>query len=111
MKDREYMNETLTEQLGETARRVAEAGRDTALRATDYVRDGLGRAADLAHDWSSKAEEQIADLTSHPPDAWTRQLRGFVEQNPLKSLLITIAIGYVLGKLLGHGERTAGGRL
>jgi ElaB/YqjD/DUF883 family membrane-anchored ribosome-binding protein len=111
MKDREYMNETLTEQLGETARRVAEAGRDTASRATDYVRDGLGRAADLAHDWSSKAGEQIADITGRQPDAWTRQVRGFVEQNPMKSLLITIAIGYMLGKLLGHGDRTADSRL
>jgi ElaB/YqjD/DUF883 family membrane-anchored ribosome-binding protein len=103
MKDREHIGEALTEQLGETARRVAEAGRETASRATDYVRDGLGLAADLAHDWSSKAGDQIADLTGRPPDVWTRELRGFVEQNPMKSLLITIGIGYVLGKLMKHG--------
>jgi len=103
MNDRENVNETTTEQLGEAARRVAEAGRETASRTTEYVRDGLGRAADYAHDWSTKASGQIAELTGQPPEAWTRQLRSFVEQHPMKSLLITVGIGYVLGKVVRRG--------
>jgi ElaB/YqjD/DUF883 family membrane-anchored ribosome-binding protein len=79
---------------------VAEAGRDSASRATEYVRDGLGRAADYAQDWSAKASDQITELTGRPPEAWQRGLRSFAEQHPMKSLLITVGIGYVLGKLV-----------
>lgn len=103
MKDRENLNETTTEQLGDAARRMAEAGRETASRTTEYVRDGLDRAADYAHGLSAKASDQIADLTGRPPEAWTRDLRGFVEHHPMKSLLITIGIGYLLGKVVRRG--------
>jgi ElaB/YqjD/DUF883 family membrane-anchored ribosome-binding protein len=103
MKKRENVNETTTEHLEDAARRVADAGRDTASRATEYLRGGLDRAGDYAQDWSGKASDQIAALTGRPPEAWTRELRSFVEQHPMRSLLITVGIGYALGKLVRHG--------
>ena len=102
MKERESINQT-AEQLNEAARHATEVGRDAASRASEYVRDGLERAADYAQDWSSRAGEQISELTGRPAAEWTRELRGFIEQHPIKSLLITVSLGYVLGKLVRHG--------
>jgi ElaB/YqjD/DUF883 family membrane-anchored ribosome-binding protein len=97
---KEHRTEVTAEPLTETARRVAEVGQEAATRTTKYIRDGLGHATDYAQDLSSKASEQIADLTGRAPEAWTRELRSFVEQHPLKSLLITIGVGYLLGKVV-----------
>jgi hypothetical protein len=78
-------------------------GRDATSRTTEYVRDGLGRVADYAHDLTAKASGQIAELTGRPPEAWSRELRRFVEQHPLQSLLVTVGLGYALGKVVRRG--------
>lgn len=82
--------------IGDTARRAAEAGQETASRAGE-------RAQEYAEDWVGRARHQITEMTGRPPEEWTRQARTFVEDNPLKALLMAVGVGYVLGKVLGRG--------
>lgn len=89
--------------LTPTAQRVTELGRETASRAASYVRDGVARATDYAQELTGLASERITEVTGRPLDQWARQLRHFVEQSPLKALVVAIAAGYLLGRAVRRG--------
>jgi ElaB/YqjD/DUF883 family membrane-anchored ribosome-binding protein len=89
--------------LSQTAQRVAEVGLETASKAATYVRGGVDRAADYAQELSGAASEKITDVTGRPPDEWARQLRQFVEQSPIKALVVAIAAGFLVGRVIRHG--------
>jgi hypothetical protein len=103
MKEGTERQETMVEPLADAAHRAVAVGRDATSRTTEYVRDGLGRVADYAHGLTAKASDQIAELTGRPPEAWSRELRRLVEQHPLQSLLVTVGLGYALGKVIRRG--------
>jgi ElaB/YqjD/DUF883 family membrane-anchored ribosome-binding protein len=97
--------------IAHAARRVADVGREAASRTSQHVRDSVERASEYAQDLSDRASERvaelsgragdrIAELTGRPPEAWTRELRHFVERSPVKALAIALGLGYVLGRIL-----------
>jgi ElaB/YqjD/DUF883 family membrane-anchored ribosome-binding protein len=99
---REHDRETATD-LSQTAQRVAEVGRETASKAASYVKDGVDRATDYAQEWTGAASEKISDVTGRPPAEWLRQVREFIEQSPVKALVVAVAAGFVFGRIVRHG--------
>jgi len=77
----------------ETLTQAAEQGRRLVNRWSD-------RAQDVAGDLATDAREQVERFTGRDLDAWTNDLRRFVQERPLQAVLVTVAVGYVLGKML-----------
>ena len=100
MKDR--MDEGLN--LSEQGRRLVEGTRDAAERAGSYAQASVtrlsGRAQDVAGELVDDARAQVQRLTGRDIEAWTSDVRRFVQERPLQAVLVTMAIGYVLGKIL-----------
>lgn len=93
MKDR--ANEGLT-QAADQGRRLLETAQARVSRWSD-------RAQDVAGDLAGDAREQVERFTGRDIDAWTTDVRRFVQERPLQAVLVTMAVGYVLGKMLRRG--------
>ncbi len=104
MKDR--TDEGLT-QATEQGRRLVESARDAAERAGSYAHASVSRLSDRAHDVAGDlahdARAKVERFTGVDIDAWSADLRRFVQERPLQAILITVAVGYVLGKILKRG--------
>ena len=101
MKDR--ADEGLS-QATDQGRRLLENARDTAERATAYAQKSVSRlsdrAQDVAGDLAEDARVKIERFTGRDIDAWTSDVRKFVKERPLQAVLVTVAVGYVLGTIL-----------
>ena len=88
----------------EQGRRLVESARDMAERASTYAQSSVSRlsdrAQDVAGDLAEDARVQLERFTGRNLDAWTSDVRRFVQDRPMQAILITMAIGYVLGKML-----------
>ena len=105
MKDRgiEGMGETVADQ----GRRLVDSAREMAERAGSYAQGSVSRisdrAQDVAGDLAEDARVRLEHFTGRNLDAWASDVRRFVQDRPLQAVLITVAIGYVLGKMLKRG--------
>jgi ElaB/YqjD/DUF883 family membrane-anchored ribosome-binding protein len=86
-----------TEAQTRTAARTAQ---DVAERAGSYVQQQMAYVSDRAQDLARQANDRMRDYTGRPLDAWVADTRTFVRAHPLQVLAGTIALGYVLGKLV-----------
>ena len=68
-----------------------------------YVRGSVDRATDYAQELTGVPSEKITDVTGRPPGEWGRQHRQFVEQSPIKALVVAIAVGFLVGRGIRHG--------
>ena len=104
MKDRG--NEGL-EAAADQGRRLVESARDLAERAGTYAQGSVSRlsdrATDVAGDLAEDARVRLERFTGRNLEAWTSDVRRFVQDRPLQAVLITVAVGYVLGKMLKRG--------
>ena len=118
MKDR--MSDGVTEAT-EQGRRLMESAKDAAERAGSYAQasvhrlsgraqdvaaraqDVAGRAQDVAGDLVDDARVQVERFTGRNLEAWTADIRRFVQDRPLQAIAITIGVGYILGKILKRG--------
>ena len=102
MKDRG--NEGLGEMATEQGRRLVDSARDIAERAGSYAQGSVSRlsdrAQDVAGDLAEDARVRLERFTGRNLDAWATDVRRFVQDRPMQAILITIAVGYVLGKML-----------
>ena len=91
-------------QVTEQGRRLVDSARDMAERAGSFAQTGVSRlsdrAQDVAGDLAEDARVQLERFTGRNLDAWTSDVRRFVQDRPMQAILITVAIGYVLGKML-----------
>ena len=91
-------------QATEQGRRLVESARDAAERAGSYAQTSVsrlsGRAQDVAGDLVGDARAQVERFTGRDIDAWSADLRRFVQERPLQAILATVAVGYILGKIL-----------
>ena len=91
-------------QATEQGRKLMDSARDMAERAGTYAQANVSRlserASHVAGDFAEDAREQLERFTGRNADAWASDVRRFVQDRPLQALLITAAIGYVLGKML-----------
>ncbi len=94
-------------QAGDQGRRIVDSARDIAERAGSYAQTHVSRlsdrATDVAGEFAEDAREQLERFTGRNLDAWTSDVRRFVQDRPLQAILITVAVGYVLGKMLKRG--------
>ena len=88
-------------------RKLMESAKDAAERAGTYAQASVhrisGRAQDMAGDLVEDASSQIEHFTGRNIDAWTADVRRFVQDRPLQAIAITIGVGYILGKILKRG--------
>ena len=94
-------------QATEQGRRLVESARDAAERAGSYAQASVsrlsGRAQGVAGDLAGDARAQVERFTGRDIDAWAADLRRFVQERPLQAILATVAVGYILGKILKRG--------
>ena len=92
---------------GAQGRRLMESARDAAERAGSVAQEIMSRWSDraqhMAGELADDAREQVERFTGRDVNAWTRDVRTFVQERPLQAVLVTVAIGYVLGKMLKRG--------
>jgi ElaB/YqjD/DUF883 family membrane-anchored ribosome-binding protein len=94
--------------MGETAaeqgRRLVDSAREMAERAGSYAQGSVSRlsdrAQDVAGDLAEDARVRLERFTGRNLEAWASDVRRFVQDRPLQAVLITVAVGYVLGKML-----------
>jgi len=88
------MEERRFESIGDTqrsARRMAGDAQEMAARASEFVSE---RARDVG--------QQVERLTGRSTDAWMRDARRFVQDHPLQAVVLTVGLGFVLGKILSR---------
>jgi ElaB/YqjD/DUF883 family membrane-anchored ribosome-binding protein len=81
-------------------RTAVRTAQDVAERAGSYVQQQMAQLSDRAQDLARDASDRVRDYTGRPLDAWVADTRAFVRAHPLKVLAGTVAVGYVLGKLV-----------
>lgn len=105
MKDREV--EGYGQAAADQGRRLVDSAREMAERAGSYAQGSVSRlsdrAQDVAGDLAEDARVRLERFTGRNLDAWTSDVRRFVQDRPLQAILITVAIGYVVGKMLKRG--------
>ena len=91
-------------QATEQGRKLVDSAREMAERAGSYAQTSVSRmsdrAQDVAGDFAEDARAQLERFTGRNLDAWTSDVRRFVQDRPFQAVLITVAVGYVLGKML-----------
>ena len=82
------MDERRLESIGDTAQRSA--------------RRLAGDAQERAQELAGRVGAQVERYTGRPAETWLRDGRRFVQEHPLKAVLITVGLGFVLGKILAR---------
>ena len=81
-------------------RRAVLAAQDAAGRAGSYVQQQVTELSDRAQDLARGANDWIREYTGRSTEAWIADVRGFVRTHPLQALVVTVGVGYVLGKIM-----------
>ncbi|HMM80393.1 MAG TPA: hypothetical protein PKC65_10260 [Pyrinomonadaceae bacterium] len=92
-----YTEHQSDEFLGEIKMQAQEYGKkvqDAAGKAYDFARENLGQAGD-----------KFKELTSKDPKELIEDAKEFARQKPGQTILISAAIGVVLGLLLRGGRK------
>lgn len=79
-------------------RRINDAA-GTAAQAADVARKGLSVVTERAQELAKDADKHISNWTGRPLDRWLDDVRHYVEQHPLQATIITIGLGYLLGRV------------
>jgi ElaB/YqjD/DUF883 family membrane-anchored ribosome-binding protein len=104
------MDERRLESIGESAqrsaRRVAADAQDIAARAGSYAQERAqeiaGRAGGYVSERTREMGDQLQRFTGRSTDAWMRDARRFVQDHPLQAVALTVALGFVLGKIVAR---------
>lgn len=102
-----------------TAARTANQARAGAHAAIDKVSEAARPMVDRVASGAHQAVDRVADVAGHAADTLgvkgeqlkdaqmraMEQCRGYVRDNPLASLGIAIAAGFLLSRLLSWGSR------
>ncbi len=90
------------EESGGTVRRLFDSARDIGERAGAYARARINGASERAETLARDASD-VAESTGARIEATSREMRRFLRNHPLKAIAITIAAGYILGRILTRG--------
>lgn len=85
-------NGSSTEQLKLKAAKVAESLRDLGQQAKVTARDGLGSLRENAQDYYVQGKRKVSELEEG--------LEKYVQDRPIKSLLIAAGAGLLIGLML-----------
>jgi ElaB/YqjD/DUF883 family membrane-anchored ribosome-binding protein len=97
--------ERVSEGSERSTRQLVSSAQDVAERAGAYVQARMTRASERAQDLAQDASDRVERLTGQSVESWIADARSFVRDRPLRAVVITVAIGFVLGKLVTRGPR------
>ena len=66
----------------------------------DQVQRTIGIVRNRAQRLAREADEQVAEITGRPLTGWMQTVRSLLRDHPLPAIVVTLAAGYVVGKLL-----------
>jgi ElaB/YqjD/DUF883 family membrane-anchored ribosome-binding protein len=69
---------------------------------TGKAQEAAQRAGAYAQDRIREVRETVEQRTGRPLDAWVDDTRQYVRQHPLQAILLTVGLGFLLGKLLAR---------
>ena len=95
-------SETPARRFLETAQDAAGRAADVAERAGGYMQARMGQVSDRAQDLAQTANARVEQLTGRPVESWAGDVSRVVRDHPLKAVAVTVALGYVLGKVMGR---------
>jgi len=81
---------------------------DIKMQAQEYgqkIHDAAGKAYDYANDKFTQAGDKIKDLQNKDPRELIEDAKEFARQKPGQTILISAAVGLVLGLLFRGGRR------
>ena len=81
---------------------------DIKMQAQEYgqkVQDAAVRAREFATDKFSQAGDKLKELSNRDPKEFVEDAKEFARQKPGQTILISAAVGVVIGLLLKAGRR------
>jgi len=81
---------------------------DLRSQAEEYgqqVKDAASKAYDYANEKWARAEDKFREISSKDPQELVEDAKEFARQKPGQTILISAAVGLVLGLLLRGGRR------
>ena len=81
---------------------------DIRMQAEEYgqkIKDAAGNAYDFAQDKYSVASDKFKELSSKDPKELIEDAKEFARQKPGQTILISAAVGLVLGLILKSGRK------
>ena len=82
---------------------------DLRLQAEEYgqkIKDVAGNAYDFANEKFSGAADKVRELSSKDPKELVEDAKEFARQKPGQTILISAAVGLVLGLILRGGRKS-----
>jgi ElaB/YqjD/DUF883 family membrane-anchored ribosome-binding protein len=81
---------------------------DWKMQAQEYqqkFQDAAGKARDFANEKFAQASDKFKELSNKDPKELVEDAKEFARQKPGQTILISAAVGLVLGLLLKGGRR------
>ncbi len=81
---------------------------DIKMQAQEYgqkIQDAAGRARDYANDKFVAAGDKFKELSAKDPKELVEDAKEFARQKPGQTILISAAIGVLIGLILRRGRR------
>lgn len=81
---------------------------DLKMQAQEYgqrIQDAAVKARDFANDKFAQAGDRLKDLSAKDPKEFVEDAKEFARQKPGQTILISAAIGLVVGLILRGGRR------
>ena len=78
------------------------------MQAQEYgqkIQDAAGKARDFANDKFSQAGDKFKEISSKDPQELVEDAKEFARQKPGQTILISAAVGLVLGLILRGGRK------
>lgn len=82
---------------------------DIKMQAQEYgqkIQDAAGRARDFASDKFAQAGDKFKEISAKDPKELVEDAKEFARQKPGQTILISAAIGLVVGLILRGGRRS-----
>jgi ElaB/YqjD/DUF883 family membrane-anchored ribosome-binding protein len=81
---------------------------DLKMHAEEYgqqIKDAAGRAYEFAGEKWTRAEDKFREISNKDPKELVEDAKEFARQKPGQTILISAAVGLVLGLILRGGRR------
>ena len=81
---------------------------DLKMQAQEYQQkfnDAAGKARDFANEKFAQASDKFKEISSKDPKELVEDAKEFARQKPAQTILISAAVGLVIGFLLKGGRR------
>jgi ElaB/YqjD/DUF883 family membrane-anchored ribosome-binding protein len=70
--------------------------------AQERAQEMADRAGSYVQERAREAGDQVERLTGRSLESWTREASHFVREHPLRAIVLTVGLGFLLGKMLGR---------